>query len=642
MLSNKLFSSIGNTDRLYVDDVFSAYTYTGNGSTQTINNGIDLAGKGGLVWGKSRSGTWGAIHHKLVDTARGTDNILTTSTTSPNSASSQTLTAFSSSGFSLGTSAELNGTGTNYVSWTFRRAPRFFDVVTYTGNGAGSRSIAHSLGVAPGMVIVKCTSFSGTEWQVWHRSLSSTHGLILNNTDASSVGRWPSTSHDASSFYVNAAGDLNSNGQSYVAYLFAHDPTADGIVQCGSYVANGSASGPIINLGWEPQYVMIKRAVGGTGNWILLDSMRGMTVVGNDATLCANSSGAENGVLLGNWVSPTATGFQITESSPEVNGSASDTYIYLAIRRPNKPPTTGTEVYNAIARTGTGTAATVTGVGFAPDLVHSKFRTDSTTAHTWFDRLRGATQMLSSNTTGGESATTCLTSFGMDGLVVGADSFGYINYSGGSIAHHFFRRAPGFMDVVCYTGTGAASQLITHSLAVSPELVIIKRRNGADSWMVYTSSQAQLAILNQTNNFGYNPAGRFSGVSASTFTISSDSGFGANGGTYVAYLFASLPGISKVGSYTGNGSSQTINCGFSTGARFILIKRTDSTGDWYVWDTARGIIAANDPHLSLNTTSAEDTTNDSVDPNSTGFIVNQVAATNINVNGATYIFLSIA
>ena len=100
--------------------------------------------------------------------------------------------------------------------------------------------------------------------------------------------------------------------------------------------------------------------------------------------------------------------------------------------------------------------------------------------------------------------------------------------------------------------------------------------------------------------------------------------------------------MSKVGSYTGNGTNQTINCGFTAGARFVLIKRTDSTGDWYVWDTARGIVTANDPRLSLNTTAAEVTTDDSVDPASTGFIVNQLASTNINVTSATYIFLAIA
>jgi hypothetical protein len=85
-----------------------------------------------------------------------------------------------------------------------------------------------------------------------------------------------------------------------------------------------------------------------------------------------------------------------------------------------------------------------------------------------------------------------------------------------------------------------------------------------------------------------------------------------------------------------------IDCGFSGGARFVLIKRTDSTGDWYIWDTERGIVTGNDPHLSLNTAVVEVTSDDSIDPYSTGFTVNQVAATNINVSSGEYIFLAIA
>ena len=97
-----------------------------------------------------------------------------------------------------------------------------------------------------------------------------------------------------------------------------------------------------------------------------------------------------------------------------------------------------------------------------------------------------------------------------------------------------------------------------------------------------------------------------------------------------------------LGSYTGNGTNQTIDCGFSAGAKFVLIKRTDSTGDWFLWDSVRGIVAGNDPHFSLNTTAAEVTTDDSIDPDSSGFIVNQVAATNVNVSSATYIYYAVS
>jgi len=100
--------------------------------------------------------------------------------------------------------------------------------------------------------------------------------------------------------------------------------------------------------------------------------------------------------------------------------------------------------------------------------------------------------------------------------------------------------------------------------------------------------------------------------------------------------------VSKVGSYTGTAATQQINCGFTGGARFVLIKRTDSTGDWYVWDSARGIVAGNDPYLLLNSTAAEVTNTDYVDTYSAGFEISSTAPAGINANGGSFIFLAIA
>jgi hypothetical protein len=210
-----------------------------------------------------------------------------------------------------------------------------------------------------------------------------------------------------------------------------------------------------------------------------------------------------------------------------------------------------------------------------------------------------------------------------------------------------FRRAPGFFDVVCYTGTGNPLTL-NHNLGVAPELILYKSRSNAQYWLAQSSALSSVTDSYLLPNYD-SAAGTIGGLwrtpSATTFGIAlSGNVTGANvsSQTYVAYLFATCPGVSKVFNFTGNGSSQTINCGFTGGARFVMIKRTDSTGDWYVWDTARGIVANNDPHLSLNTTAAEVTSNDTIDTDSTGFVVNQVSATNVNVNGATYIGLAIA
>ncbi len=107
-------------------------------------------------------------------------------------------------------------------------------------------------------------------------------------------------------------------------------------------------------------------------------------------------------------------------------------------------------------------------------------------------------------------------------------------------------------------------------------------------------------------------------------------------------LFATCAGVSKVGSYTGTGTTKQIDCGFTAGARFVLIKRTDSTGAWYVWDTARGIIAGNDPYLLLNSTAAEVTNTDYIDTYSAGFEISSTAPSAINANGGSFIFLAIA
>lgn len=631
-------SQVAN-DRLYVDDVFSTYLYQGNGSTQTINNGIDLAGKGGLVWYKRRNVAEG---HGLYDTARGTGKILITNATDAQYSPYNGVSAFNSNGFSLG-SDHGNANAATYASWTFRRSPKFFDVVTYTGNGTVSRDIAHSLGIKPGMIFTKRLNTAGS-WTGYHQSLGYTKRIYLDLTNAASVNvvTWvkePTATH----FTI---GSENTNGDTYVAYLFAHDPSADGIIQCGSYIANGTDQD--ITLGWEPQFILLKRATN-TGDWIMLDTVRNWSH-GTESYLKPNSSsGEDNGNSDGH---PTATGFRIqgTGNLGLAYAGSNQTMIYLAIRRPNKPPTSGTQVYNAIARTGTGAAATVTGVGFAPDLTLAKPR-DAVNPTAWFDRLRGATKQIQSSDTAAETTySDSLLAYLMDGVSIGADLTGYsLNYSGKAIINHFFKRAPGFFDVVCYTGTGGA-RTVNHNLGVAPELMIVKSRSGgADAgvldWPVYASSLGATKFLYLNWYFGEQTrAGDWNDTAptSTVFTVGTQARTNQASANFIAYLLATLPGISKVGSYTGNGSTQNIECGFSAGARFILIKRTDSVGDWYIWDTVRGIVAGNDPHLSLNTTAAEVTTDDSVDPYSGGFAVNQVAATNLNVTSATYIFLAIA
>jgi len=643
MLNNKaLAASVSAPPAVYVEDVFSTWLYTGTGSTQTITNGIDLSGKGGMVWCKGRDA---AIWNHITDTARGAAYTLYTNSTDASVGPNSNISSFNSNGFTLGPSgSSINQNGNTYASWTFRKQAKFFDVVTYTGTGV-ARTISHNLGSVPGCIIVKSTSQSDN-WKVYHRSLTSNaYYILLDSTAAQSnaVDLWNSTTPTSTEFSIGSSGNINTNGATYVAYLFAHNAggfgTAgtDSVISCGSYTGNGSTSGPTVTLGWEPQWLLVKNASASGDDWILVDNMRGFPVTGNTAYLNPNNAFSESNFPL---VSPTATGFQPRTTDSGYNGSGA-TYIYIAIRRgPMKTPTSATSVFNADAYSGTNTAMTRT-TGFVVDQVFSRGRGSGNEFNGW-DRMRGGTKYLLTASTAAEGTFDFL---GLDSNVgytwKTSDGFAtstgnYINYS--------FRRAPGFFDVVAYTGTGSATT-VSHNLGVVPELMLVKCRSVGTFWRWYW------APLGATKNF-YMPNDEASvtqteiwnntSPTSTVFTVgtSTDTNFSAR--TYIAYLFASLTGISKVGSYTGTGTTLNIDCGFTAGARFVLIKRSDSTGDWYVYDTARGIVSGNDPYLLLNSNAAEVTGTDYIDPLSSGFQISSTAPAAINANGGTFVYLAIA
>jgi hypothetical protein len=286
----------------------------------------------------------------------------------------------------------------------------------------------------------------------------------------------------------------------------------------------------------------------------------------------------------------------------------------------------------------------VTGVGFAPDLALTK-RRNTAGQCVAYDRVRGYVYSMTQETSAESAGGTVLASdvfAHADGVAIG--SAGLTNASGDTYINHFFRRAPGVFDVVCYTGTGSATT-VAHNLGVAPELMIVKRRDSTGDWEVYHGNpvSAYRLYLNSTALVVHESSlFNDTAATASVFTVGTAASTNASGGTFVAYLFATKAGISKVGEYSGSGSSNVVvNCGFSTGARFVLIRENSSTGSWYVWDTVRGLTAAADPYLTLNSTSAEVTGNDWIDPHSSGFEVTNADLT-INRSGRTYLYLAFA
>ena len=629
----KVAGTTASSGTLYVDDVFSTYLYTGNGSTQTITNGIDLAGKGGMTWIKSRSAV---AAHKLTDTVRGATKALISNTTGAETTDTTGLTAFSSTGFSLGASSVYNTNAATYASWTFREAAKFFDVQTVSHTNGTANDINLSVLGTVGMVIAKITTTTG-DWVVWHRSLTTGENLRLNTVaDASTTNAWLSVSGTTAT--LAAAAPTGT----YVIYAYAHDTASTGIIQCGSFSGSYGAF-TTVNLGWQPQYVFWKAVDNGGSNGNILDTMRAWTNngdTGSDSTLKSNNSDAESAAeALGE---PNASGFRI-KCQNSAGGAGS--YIYMAIRMPNKPPTTGTQVYMPIARTGTGAVGASTSFGQVTDLVFTKQRS-STETWAFTDRLRGATKEITSPTGNTEEITYVNDVTGFDtmtGFKFGSGVSGQINTSATTYVDNLFRRAPGFFDVVCYTGTGSASTQ-AHNLTVVPELILVDCRSNPRNWPVYAGNKSSYLILSTTaaqitadTVVWNNTAPTLTTFSLGTYSLNNASTY-----TYVAYLFATLAGISKVGSYTGNGTGQAIACGFSAGARFVLIKRTDSTGDWYTFDSARGLTSGSSPYLLLNSTAAEVTGNNGVYASTGGFTLGSTASTTTNINAATYIFLAVA
>jgi hypothetical protein len=627
--------------------VFSTYLYTGTGAQQTINNGLDLLNEGGVVWLKARDNS-NNNDHSLFDSETSTGSTFPVvqkaweSNVAGSLAVRQPGFTFTSTGFT---------TTSDYVTWSFRRAPKFFDVVNYTGDGNTSKTISHNLGVVPAMMIVLGEA-TGDFW-VYHKDVGNTKYLELNKTTAeqTSSSAWNNTTPTATEFTVGNATTVNYSGSQYTVYLFAHNnsdgdfgPDADqDIIKCGSYTGNGS--GQDINLGFEAQWVMIK-PTSTTGNWTIMDVMRGMPTSGIEGRrLQANTSTAEGTANYLYGMKALETGFTIDGLTANDYNKSGETYIYMAIRRgPLAEPENATDVF-AIDEADSS----------SPPYYRSPFPVDfaikkvANTSVNWFTGTRLLREKyLIPNTTDAEGTASAWKFDFMNGWR-DASGTAATDYS------WMWKRAPGYFDVVCYTGNGTSGNTISHNLGVVPEMMWVKNRDTSYDWFVYhkdldaTAPEDKYLRLN-TNSAVADTTAYWNDTAptASVFSLGNGAAVNANNEDHIAYLFATVAGISKVGSYTGDGTidgSRVIDCGFSAGARFVLIKVATDANDWHLFDSTRGIVAGgNDPRLRINSTLAETTTVDFIDPDNSGFIVgvNNTSKNVNNVSGETYIFYAIA
>ena len=879
-----LLGAGGAKKKTYMDDVFSNYLYQGNATNRSIVNGIDIAGKGGMVWTKSRTSSY---RNRIFDTERGIHYNLKSDIDQGQSQGTTTLTAFNNNGFSLGIHNDVNQDTVNHFSWTFAKAPGFFDIVKYTGNGTNGRQIAHSLGSVPGCIMVKRIDATGEDWMVYHRgnALNDTYSitnagnywLALNqNSGKQNSDRFYDVEPTSTYFTVSDHETVNTNTYEYIAYVFGGGPsksagansinfnsqndyikcgdasntTADfnfgtgdltiecwikcgatqgtyprvvafgpqweaemaaiqwdhdnnankvtfycynhsssttdpllessvksynndgqwhhvavtrsgndwklfcdgvledseswsgstntansyctigntpgtattawfggfisnvrvvkgtalytssfkrptkaftsvtntkllccnaasatsatvtpitlteasinqnltespfddpdgflfgesgeeSIIKCGEYKGTGLNDGPLIDLGWEPQWIMIKNT-GGPQNWLVLDSMRGIIDGDSDKFTYPNDNTAE---ASNNYLKLTPTGFQIQNGHDQVN-TADTEYVYMAIRRPDglvgKPVTTGTDVF-AIDNGNSSSAIPCFDSGFPVDFALLK-ETDAN--GNWYATGRIVeNEYMFTDAGNGESTASTFTFDHNAGWQENSQDASWYSW--------MWKRHAGF-DFVTYIGKGTTNQKQPHSLGRVPEMIWVKRRDNTENWAVYhkgqnsgTNPEQYTLALNTAGTQNSSGTGTWSTHSATHFGLGTGSGSynwtNVNGDKYWALLFASVEGVSKVGSYTGTAASLDITTGFQP--RFLMLKREDagSSGthtSWFVLDTSRGWSSGNnDAWMRLDN---QDTggSHDFGSPSSNGFNIT-AGDSNYNGNGARYIY----
>ena len=307
---------------------------------------------------------------------------------------------------------------------------------------------------------------------------------------------------------------------------------------------------------------------------------------------------------------------------------------------------------------------------FQPDWIWFKGRTPSAIDHALFDSSRGTTKILSTNNTNAENAQgSTLKAFNTNGFRVGDDAGDYgVNASGrtyvtwnwkanggttssntdGSITSTVQANTTAGFSIVTFSGNTTAGATVGHGLGVAPDYVQVRRydRSG-DAWRGFWSplGNEKFLELNATDGQQDSTTGAWNDTSPTSSVFSLGSAAGINGGSMIAYCFASIQGYSKIGSYTGNGSTDGafIYTGFKPA--FGIFKRTDTTGNWYMMTGKIGDDGQDgnplEDRLEANTNVAEADMGQGFDFLSNGIKVRHNGA-EINGSGNSFIYMAFA
>ena len=470
-------------------------------------------------------------------------------------------------------------------------------------------------------------------------------------------------------------------------------------------------TGDIIGVAVDLDNGTIKWYKNGTLNSNSTVSDLNSHVDGNQGWLPWTNFGNATGDFVLNFGQDSSFTGLVTAQNNSDGNSQGDFYYtppsgYLALCSSNLPEVTispskatqGDDHTNTVLYTGNGTSQSITGVGFQPDWVWAKSRDDASLWHFLLDSVRGGTERLYSNGTGGASSSVNnITSFDADGFSVGSavninannDPIVAWNWKAGGApsadnsagagntptsnsvkidgsnlgsalagtipATRLSANTTAGFSIVTYTGTGTQSDTVAHGLGKKPAWVIVKSRSEAQNWHVYhegldlSAPENYIITLNATNARSSSSADFWNSTAPTTsvMSVGDDNSSNKDGVTYVMYCFAEIDGYSKFGRYTGNGETSANGTFVFLGFRpqWVMIKRTDSTSGWLIWDYKRTTRNPADDYMTANDDDQEQTgaNTQRIDFLSNGFkAVNTATSNTINGSGTTHIYMAFA
>lgn len=582
------------------------------------------------------------------------------------------LTAFLSNGYTVG--ADVNGIinsgiAAQFAHWCFAKVPGFMDVQTYTGSGTLGSVVTHNLGVAPDLVLAKCRNVAARSFPV---SVRLQEGDLYLNTAAALT---PTEGNVEAAALSNIAESLHApagmamNGKTLIA---ARSATAE-----ADFSTDAGVTWEVITLparfgsiAYSPALELFVASSSGVANGVFSSSdgrtwEQGVSAdfIGSNINWCnAEFLSTSAGHIYKSVDGKAWT--KIISPFPATTGKGGWSYIcygngvYVAV-------TAGDGGANKAQSNRCGAAYSSDGLTWALGDPTSQLSPSSTYltkiafgngvfvvtgpgGFTLRDQYFVINDVVRTNTREmyfSVDGITWNSTLGMPSL---SGNWGNLTFANGqflAVSSNTYGKAPAYPSKLDPPSNPTREVIFSTDgtkwrVGLLPTADFWSGLTHSDNtqrfYTVGTSSIAYSLRSNSSSSNLYNllPSSVSLGSSPNTNSVNDD---------YIMYLFASMPGICRIGTYRGDGSLlRSIDCEFDSPARFVMIKAVESAGDWYVWDSARGIPeTGNSEHLSLNAAAvgASDAT---IHRLSIGFSVSQISPTHVNVSGRNYLFMAIA